>query len=119
VVEVLGDLDLATAPGLRQQVLALLNAGERSIVLDLTPTDFLDSLGLGIVVAIWKRVLVHGGAFAVVCPEPRLRRVFGVVGLDRILPLHGSVDEALGATPTGHAPGDPSAGDTPGGAPSE
>jgi anti-sigma B factor antagonist len=96
VVEVGGDLDLASAPALRHEVLALLQAGHRSIVLDLTPTGFLDSLGLGVIVAVWKRVLVHGGTFAVVCPEPRLRRVFGVVELDRILPLHASVDEALG-----------------------
>jgi anti-sigma B factor antagonist len=99
VVEVTGDLDLASAPALRHEVLALLNAGHRSIVIDLTPTGFLDSLGLGVLVAVWKRVVVHGGAFAVVCPEPRLRRVFAVVELDRILPLHGSIDEALGCAP--------------------
>jgi anti-sigma B factor antagonist len=96
VVEVTGDLDLAAAPALRQEVLALLQAGHRDIVVDLTPTDFLDSIGLGVLVSIWKRVRVHGGSFAVVCPEPRLQRVFRVVDLDRILPLHGTVDEALG-----------------------
>jgi anti-sigma B factor antagonist len=96
VIEVTGDLDLASAPALRHEVLALLNSGQRSIVLDLTAAGFLDSLGLGAIVAVWKRVRVHGGSFAVVCPEPRLQRVFKVVDLDRILPLHTTVDEALG-----------------------
>jgi anti-sigma B factor antagonist len=100
VIEVTGDLDLATAPALRHEVLALLSSGQRSIVVDLTPTGFLDSMGLGTIVAVWKRVRVNGGSFAVVCPEPRLRRVFAVVDLDRVLPLHATVDDALGSAPT-------------------
>jgi anti-sigma B factor antagonist len=94
-VGVAGDLDMASAPALRQEVLALLQAGHRAIVLDLSITGFLDSIGLGVIVAIWKRVRVHGGTFALVCPEPRLQRVFRVVELDRILPFHATVDEAL------------------------
>jgi anti-anti-sigma regulatory factor len=38
-------------------------------------------------------VRVQGGTFAVVCPEPRLQRVFQVVDLDTVLPLHTSVEE--------------------------
>jgi anti-sigma B factor antagonist len=98
VVEVTGDLDLATAPALRQEVIALVGDGRRRIVLDLTGTEFLDSLGLGLVVAIAKRVRVNGGELAIVCPEPRLQRVFRIVDLDRILPLHESVAEVLGRT---------------------
>jgi anti-sigma B factor antagonist len=101
VVEVTGDLDLASAPALRQEVLALLNTGQRHIVLDLTPTDFLDSIGLGTIVAVLKRVRVLGGSLVVVCPEPRLQRVFRVVELDRILPLHESVDAALAGSVPG------------------
>jgi anti-sigma B factor antagonist len=97
VVEITGDLDLATAPALRQEVLALVNSGQRSIVLDLTSTGFLDSLGLGTIVAVWKRLRVLGGELLVVCPEPRLQRVFRVVDLDRILPLHATVEDALGS----------------------
>jgi anti-sigma B factor antagonist len=101
VVEITGDLDLASAPALRQEVLALLNTGQRSIVLDLTATGFLDSLGLGTIVAVWKRLRVLGGELLVVCPEPRLQRVFRVVELDRILPLHATVDDALGSVGPG------------------
>jgi anti-sigma B factor antagonist len=100
VVEVTGDLDLAAAPGLRRDVLALLSDGRRQIVLDLSATGFLDSVGLGTIVAVWKRIRVHGGALAVVCPDPRLQRVFRVVDLDRVLPLHASLDEATGAHPS-------------------
>jgi anti-sigma B factor antagonist len=103
VVTVLGDIDLASAPALRHEVLALLGDGYRRIVLDLTPTDFMDSIGLGVVVAIWKRVRVQGGEFAVVCPEPRLKRIFQVVELDKVLPLHDSVEAVT-------SPGNPTTG---------
>jgi len=108
VVSVFGDLDMATAPSLRQSVLATLQDGVRYVVLDLTPADFLDSVGLGVIVAIWKRVRVHGGELAVVCPEPRLQRVFRVVDLPEVLPLHDTIEDALAAlpgtpTPTGEA----------------
>ena len=95
----LGDLDIATAPSLRQTVLALLQDGHRAVALDLTPTGFIDSLGLGVIVAIWKRVRVHGGELAVVCPEPRLRRVFSVVELDTVLPMFDTVDDAMASGP--------------------
>jgi anti-sigma B factor antagonist len=75
-------------------VLALLGEGNRQIIVDLTPTDFLDSLGLGAIVAVWKRIRVQGGTLIVVCDEPRLLRVFRVVDLDRVLPLVATVDEA-------------------------
>jgi anti-sigma B factor antagonist len=102
VITVLGDVDLASAPALRHEVLALLGDGHRQIALDLTPTDFMDSIGLGVVVAIWKRVRVQGGTFALVCPEPRLKRIFQVVDLDKVLPLHATVDEVTspGESPT-------------------
>jgi anti-sigma B factor antagonist len=103
VVTVLGDLDLASAPALRHEIVALLGDGRRQIALDLTPTDFMDSIGLGVVVAIWKRIRVQGGTFAVVCPEPRLKRIFQVVDLDRVLPLHDAVDDVV-------SPGSPGAG---------
>lgn len=104
VVSVLGDLDIATSPSLRQSVLTVLQGGVRSVVIDLTPTDFIDSVGLGVIVAIWKRVRVHGGELAVVCPEPRLQRVFRVVDLHQVLPLHDTVEAALAALASGPTP---------------
>jgi anti-sigma B factor antagonist len=96
VVEVIGDLDLATAPGLRQDVVGVLSAGARRLVIDLSPTDFVDSVGLGILVAVHKRVRVHDGELAIVCPDPRLRRLFVITDLDRVFRLVDTVDQAMG-----------------------
>lgn len=94
VVAPIGELDLASVPRLRQEVLALLNGGGRNVVLDLGAVDFVDSVGLGGVVAVAKRVRGTGGRFCVARPEPRVWEVFALVGLDRILDCHPSVEAA-------------------------
>lgn len=94
VVAPIGELDLASVPRLRQEVLALLGDGGRDVVLDLGAVDFVDSVGLGGVVAVAKRVRSAGGRFRVVRPTPRVWEVFVLVGLDRILECHPSVAAA-------------------------
>lgn len=97
VVEISGDLDLATAPALRQEVLAQLSGGHRKIVVDLTETEFIDSVGLGLLVAVLKRVRVLDGHLAIVCPDTRLRRLFAVTDLDRVFELYDTADAAIDA----------------------
>jgi anti-sigma B factor antagonist len=101
VVAVDGDLDLATAPGLRQAVVALVAGGDLNVVIDLSATDFCDSVGLGMIVAASKRVRSHDGGFVVVCPDPRLRRLFSVTRLDRAISVVDDLAVALGLDPDG------------------
>jgi anti-sigma B factor antagonist len=93
VVDVTGDLDMASAPALRQAILQLLSTGARLIAVDLTAADFVDSTGLGILVAALKRVRTHDGELVVICPDPRLRRIFELTELVSVFGLRNSVDE--------------------------
>jgi len=93
VVDVVGDLDMASAPALRQSILQLLSSGARLIAVDLTATDFVDSTGIGMLVAALKRVRTHDGELVVVCPEPRLRRIFELTELVSVFGLRNSVEE--------------------------
>jgi len=97
VVAPVGELDLASVPRLRQEVLNLLGAGARDVVLDLGAVDFIDSVGLGGVVAVAKRVRGAGGRFRLARPDPRVWEVFSLVGLDRVFDCHGSVASAADA----------------------
>lgn len=97
VVAPVGELDLASVPRLRQEVLHLLGAGGRDVVLDLGAVDFVDSVGLGAVVAVAKRIRGAGGRFRVARPDPRVWDVFTLVGLDRVFECHPSVAAAAGA----------------------
>jgi anti-sigma B factor antagonist len=99
VVAVRGEVDLATAPTLKNQLLELVAEGVREIVVDLSSTDFLDSTGLGAVVAAYKRVRAHDGHLKLVATTARVKRVFEITNLDRVVPIFGSIDEACNAPP--------------------
>ncbi len=96
-----GDLDVAGAPELRQEVVAAVADGHVCLVLDLTGVDFIDSFGIGVVVGALKRVRQRDGDLALVCPERRVRRVFELCDLDRILPVHERLEDV--AEPGGAA----------------
>lgn len=97
VVAPIGELDLASVPRLRQEVVALVASGHVDVVLDMAAVDFIDSVGLGGVVAVAKRVLSHGGSFRVARPDDRVWAVFTLVGLDRVLERHDDLDSATAA----------------------
>ena len=91
-----GELDLATAPTLRQHVVTQVAAGCRSMVLDLSGVTFLDSTGLGQIVATLKRLRSHDGELVIVVSDRRIRRVLELCDLDRILDLRTTVPDEAG-----------------------
>ncbi len=95
VLAVGGEVDVATAPRLRERLIALVNDEQYQIVVDLVGVDFIDSTGLGVLIGALKRVRTHGGQLLLVCTERRILKVFEITGLDRVFQLVNSVDEAV------------------------
>ncbi len=98
VLEVQGEVDLYTSPQLRDAILRLTEEGENRIVVDLNNVSFMDSSGLGVLVAGLKRARERGGELALVFGEGSVQKVLGITGLDKVFPTHGSVGEATGRT---------------------
>jgi len=95
VVEVGGEVDVATAPRLREQLIALVNEQRYQIVVGLEGVDFIDSTGLGVLISGLKRVRTHGGRFSLVCTEPRILKVFAITGLLAVFNVCGTLEDAL------------------------
>jgi anti-sigma B factor antagonist len=91
VLEVSGELDLASAPGFRQAVVAAVADGSTRLIIDLTVADYIDSVGVGLFLGALKRVRTHDGDVAIVCDEPRLLRVLELTEVNRIIPVHARV----------------------------
>jgi anti-sigma B factor antagonist len=97
VIAVGGELDMRAAPELRAAIDQALEAKIALLVVDLSDATFIDSTGIGTLVAALKRLRKARGSLELVCVEPNLLRVFEVTGLDGLLSIRGSRDEALGA----------------------
>ena len=87
VVTVGGEIDVYTAPKLREQLIDLVSSGNYHLVVDMEGVDFLDSTGLGVLVGVMKRILQHGGEMQLRAPRPAARKVFDITGLDRVFTI--------------------------------
>jgi anti-sigma B factor antagonist len=94
LVTMAGEVDYGTVPGLRERLFALAATG-RPLVADLDRVSFIDAAGLGVLAGVARRAAAHGGSLRVVCARPQIRRLFGLTGLDRAMPLAGCLAEAL------------------------
>src|SRR5262245_19150875 len=98
IVAVEGDVDLTSAPALRQRLHAVVAAGTPNVVVDLDGVEFLDSTGLGVLVGALRRSRQDGGDLRLVCSVSRLRQVFEVTRLDRAFVIVDSVADAVTAS---------------------
>lgn len=96
VVAVRGEVDLYTSTQLRAAIERSLDRGARHVLVDLRDVGFMDSSGLGVLVGCLKRSRERGGDFALVCTDGPVMKVLAITGLDRVFPIHGSVDDVLG-----------------------
>ncbi|WP_327129822.1 STAS domain-containing protein [Streptomyces sp. NBC_01727] len=99
VVEVNGEVEFCNAPRIREAVIELLDEGHRHFVLDLRPAPFLDSMGLGMIVAITKRIRDHEGSLCLICTDDRILKVFRTCDLRKAYAFHDSVDQATRQAP--------------------
>jgi anti-sigma B factor antagonist len=94
VVSVAGELDLYSTPQLVAELEALAPDGPE-LVLDLGAVTFIDSTGLGAILLNLRRLRAAGGDMAIVCANDTARRLLGLVGLDRVIPLFETSSRAL------------------------
>ena len=94
VLAVQGEVDVYTAPRLRERLVELVTEGKRKIVVDLEGVDFLDSTGLGVLVGGLKRLRSNDGEMSLVSTQSRILKVFEITGLTKVFSIHDSVEAA-------------------------
>jgi anti-sigma B factor antagonist len=95
IVAVGGEIDVYTAPKLRDKITELVAAGVYDLVIDMEAVEFLDSTGLGVLVGGLKKVRAHDGSLQLVCNQDRLLKIFRITGLAKVFVIHESPEAAL------------------------
>ena len=95
VVSVAGEIDVYTAPRLREEITELVAAGTYDLVIDMSEVEFLDSTGLGVLVGGLKKVRAHDGSLQLVCSQDRLLKIFRITGLAKVFVIHDTAEAAL------------------------
>jgi anti-sigma B factor antagonist len=99
VLRIAGEIDVYTAPILRERIRDLAAKGTVHVIADLSHVDFLDSSGLGVLVGGLKRLREHDGSLTPVISSSRLLRILQITGLTIVLPPQPSVRDAIDADP--------------------
>ena len=94
-VGVTGEVDLYTAPRLKQALVKTIEGGSRKVLVDLSHATFIDSTTLGVLMGAVKRLRPAGGELAIACSDPNIRRIFEITLLDRIFVIYDTSDEAI------------------------
>jgi anti-sigma B factor antagonist len=94
VVAVTGDVDIQTAPQLRECLDALVAAGCTAAVVDLAGVNFLDSSGLGVIIAAQRLLSEAGGELRLARPRPHVRKIFTITRLTEVVALFDDVESA-------------------------
>jgi anti-anti-sigma factor len=94
VVTFEGEVDLAVAPSLQEQLDTLIAGGQTTIAVDLLDATFLDSIALGVLVGALEECRDAGGELHLVVTEHRILKVLEITGLAQTFPIHSTWPEA-------------------------
>jgi anti-sigma B factor antagonist len=95
VVTVAGEIDVTSAPTLREALEAQTGEGVGVVVVDLRQVSFLDSTALGVLVAAHKERREHDGELRLAVDEPRILKVFEITGLVDVFRIAPTPEAAL------------------------
>lgn len=106
IAELTGELDIASAPALREQLLGLLRPGSSQLVVDLSKVSFCDASGLAVLVGTGRRARLLGGFLRLSAVSPQVAQALRITGLERSLAVFPTAQAAVAAPPAaqhGHA----------------
>ena len=95
VVDAGGEIDIYTAPRLRELLIDLVSTNNYQLVVNMDKVEFVDSTGLGVLVGGLKRVRAHDGSLDLVCTRERILKIFRITGLTKVFGIHQTVDQAI------------------------
>jgi anti-anti-sigma factor len=100
IAELSGELDIACAPALREQLLGLLRPGSSRLVIDLSKVSYCDARGLAVLISPGRRARLLGGFLRLAAVSPKVDQILHITGLRQHLGVFPTVQAAT-ASPQG------------------
>jgi anti-sigma B factor antagonist len=89
------EIDVTNAAGLRRAMHSCTDAGHTTLVVDMSETTFCDSAGVDQLVQAHRQAVAAGGEVRLVVGTTSVMRVLAIIGVDRVVPVFTSLDEAV------------------------
>jgi len=95
VLDISGEVDVLTAPLLKDAIIGQVTKGASQIIINLEAVDYLDSTGLGTLIGGLKRTREAKTRLSIAGMNSRIRRLFDITGIDKIFVIHDTVADAV------------------------
>jgi anti-sigma B factor antagonist len=97
VVAVRGEIDIFTAPEFKNLMVGAIDSGHECVIVDLAGATFIDSSSLGVLISAHRRLSMRDGRLIIACDVPTVRNTFRITGLDSVLEIADTREDALAA----------------------
>ena len=94
-VSVAGEVDLATAPELKEALGEVVSSGAGGVLVDLSNATFIDSTTLGVLMGAVRRLTPTGGELVIACDDANIRKIFEITLLDRVFKIYDTPGKAV------------------------
>ena len=95
IVSLVRRFDSVTAPEIETELKPVLRDSPKSVLFDLSRTEYIASAGLRVLLSTTRAIKKYGGSVALSSLSPQVRQVFEIGGFVQIFTIYGSRDEAL------------------------
>jgi anti-sigma B factor antagonist len=99
VVALPAEIDITNADQVREDLLAVVNRGAATLIVDMSQTTFCDSAGVNAMARTYKRATASGTGLSMVVTAPAVQRVLAITEVDRLITSYPSVTAALESVP--------------------
>lgn len=94
VLTLQGEVDVYTAPALKEKLVDNIEQGCSNVLVDMEAVSFIDSSGLGVLVSALRRARERGGSVRILCTRDNILKIFRITGLDKVFPIFSDLAEA-------------------------
>ncbi len=94
VLTLQGEVDVYTAPALKEKLVNNIEQGCNNVLVDMEDVTFIDSSGLGVLVSALRRARERGGSVRIRCTRDNILKIFRITGLDKVFPIYSDLAEA-------------------------